>query len=1542
MAGSRSWNAAEAEATAEQRDFEVRRAAEAAEDVARRERARAADGRVDAPPFAHLTTRSCYSLRDGTIRPRELAAAAAAAGMTHVAITDRDGLYGVVRFAQAAAAEGVTPVFGSDLALEPDLDRPGWEVTRAGRERAAPAPATRPRPGRATRRPTRGGWGVPDQPAAAEDPVDPRQQRPGRGPAWLEDDAARVTLLARDRAGYAAVCRAVTAAHMGRTDGRDGRGSPHLAWGDVGDLLGGGGTYVLLGSGSPVARLLGTGRLEAAEAELRRWMEVVGRQGVLLGVRNHLVPAGGRGRRRPDEPGDDVRIRHTLALAERLGVRAVAHNDVRYLGEEDAFLADVLACVRNQVPLGAHHIGRDTAEGWFKTAADLAPLFRERPDLLAAAHDVATTCEVDLGIGDLHVPRLTGLADEVAAGELHRRAWAGVAERYPRITPAVRERLERELAMVDKLGLHDYFLTVSRIVADIRELGILVACRGSAAGSLICYALRISDVDPVEHRLAFERFMNPYRDELPDIDIDVESARREDVYDLVMARYGEERTACVAMVETFQARMAIREVGKVLGLPPDEIDHVAKSFTHARARDVRAVMDRLPELKGSRIDAGQLETLFTIVERIDGFPRHLALHPCGILLADTRLTERTPLERSAPRGEGHPGYAMSQFDKDDVAALGMLKLDVLSVRMLSAMRHALDLIPHSRGEPFHVDDIPDGDEATYDLIRSARSIGMFQIESPGQQELLGRLQPDHFGDLITEISLFRPGPVKADMVSPFVARRHGVEPTVYAHPSLEPILGETHGVVVYHEQVMGVLCALTGCDMSYADLLRRQLGDDLKAPGMKAWALARAVDRGFRREDAEAIWKQVASFASFGFCKAHAAAFAVPTYRSAYLKAHFLPEFMAGLLTHDPGMYPRRLILDECRTFGVAVLPPDLNRSEASYTVEVVDRGLADHLLGIHGKQPGAPLPPGWTWSDQRAVVRLGRGLANLPGAAAPGAGSTPVPPSGFDAGDAGNGYRFAVRVGLQDVKGVTADELASLTEHRPFTSLDDVRLRAHLSRPTAERLAQVGAFDHIGGLGRRDGPASRRALRLGVEELWRKAPGKGQGASRPARAGGDGPPRRPRAGPAHHHPGRAGPRRDRGHRDGRQPPRRELLRAAARGARRRPRDRAAAPAGAEGRAGRRREGRGAVAAAAVGPAGAVPVARRPHRHDPGDLLRADARGQRLGRAARVAARGRGSGQPAWPARRHRQRRACVGPVAAVAGVAGGLARRRARRARHPRPPPAQPRQARRPAGLRVRPRLPLTPACRGFVPRSSPQGDVLPTNLLGLGLSGRGVPCAAMDHVVWDWNGTLFADQHLVVDTLNVLMEREGRPRVSMARYRELYCRPVRVFYERLYERPITDDEWHALDHLYHDTYADLLDQAGLAGDALHALEAVHAAGRTQSLLSMYRHDALLPLVERYELAQWFVRIDGLRGPGGGRKASYLEAHLAEMIHHVGDDPSRVLLIGDAVDDAHAAQHVGARVVLVDGGSHPVEELEATGAPVAGSLTDALALAGL
>ncbi|HEX2028729.1 MAG TPA: DNA polymerase III subunit alpha, partial [Nitriliruptorales bacterium] len=886
------------------------------------------------------------------------------------------------------------------------------------------------------------------RPDAGDTTHDPRVARPARGPAWLEDDAARVILLARNQAGYGSLCRATSAAH------RAVRSSPHVTWEDLTTRPDG--LYAVLGMDSPVGRLVAAGRMLAAEREARRWLEAFTPDQVLIGVRHHLAE------------GDDRRAGRMVALADRLGVTAVAVNDVRYLEAADAYLADVLTCVRAQVPVAGHHVGRRTAEGWFKAARDLLriPLFRDRPDLLANAQRVAESCTVDLGLhAQPHAPRLTGLSEQEAARELHVRCWVGLHERYDRLTPEHTDRLRRELVMVDHLGLHDYFLTVADIVAGIRDMGVLTACRGSAAGSLICHLLRISDVDPVANGLVFERFMNPYRDELPDIDIDVESARREDVYRMIIGRYGDERTACVAMVETFQAASAVREVGKVLGLPPDEIDLVAKGFRNVRARDVRRAIEQLPELRGSRLDAGQLEMLLQVVERIDGFPRHLALHPCGIVLADTHLCDRTPVERSAGSGGAGPtgdGFSMTQFDKDDVAAMGLLKLDVLAVRLLSSMRYALDLLPETRGETVDFHAIPDEDPTVYELLRTSRSVGVFQVESPGQRELLGRLRPDRFGDLLVEISLFRPGPVKADMVGPYVARRQGEEAADYLHPMLEPVLGETFGVVVYHEQVMGVIATLTGCDLATADLVRRELADDAKLAERRPWALQHAAERGLDRATAEAVWHQVESFASFGFCKAHAAAFAVPTYRSAWLKVHHLPELVAGLLTHDPGMYPRRLLLEEARQFGIAVLPPDVNVSLAAYTVERIPADEAYARLEV---RPGEVLPPGWSAPDR------GR----------------PVPPAGEDKGDAGTGrdgrpLRWAVRIGLQDVKGMSDAERATLVAGRPYGSLADLRTRGGISRPTAENLCKAGALDRLlpGG--------DRRAGLLAVEEQWGRA----------------------------------------------------------------------------------------------------------------------------------------------------------------------------------------------------------------------------------------------------------------------------------------------------------------------------------------------------------------------------------------------------------------------------------------------------------------------
>ena len=547
---------------------------------------------------------------------------------------------------------------------------------------------------------------------------------------------------------------------------------------------------------------------------------------------------------------------------------------------------------------------------------------------------------------------------------------------------------------------------------------------GSAAGSLVCYLTGISDVDAVRHDLAFERFLNPMRDELPDIDIDVESARREDVYDMVLSRHGDERTACVAMVDTYRARAAVREVGKALGLPEPEVDTIAKAFPHIGADDLRVAIERLPELAGANLKVEQLELLFRVAERLDGFPRHLALHPSGIVLSNDDLVTRVPLERS------YQGYRMIQADKDDVELLGYLKLDVLGVRMLSAMRHCLD-------------EIRKDDEPTFELIRASDTLGCFQIESPGQRELLQKLQPTRWEDLIVDISLFRPGPVKSDMIRPYLNRRHGRERPTYAHPALRPALRETFGVIVFHEQVMRTLAAIAGYDLTYADHIRRHLDDDELLPALREDFLRRASRRGVPGDVAERTWDDVAQFASFGFCKAHAAAFAVPTYQSAWLKTHYPAHFLAGVLTHDPGMYPRRLILEDAREHGIQILPLDVNHSEPEYVVELTT-GPA------HGEG-----------SDPSVVEAPRRGVR---------AARVGAPTSAARHAEVGAGY--GIRLALKDVHGISDAEVRSILEaraERPFGDVGDFLRRTSVSRPVVEALAHAGAFDALGRGSRRD-----------------------------------------------------------------------------------------------------------------------------------------------------------------------------------------------------------------------------------------------------------------------------------------------------------------------------------------------------------------------------------------------------------------------------------------------------------------------------------------
>jgi error-prone DNA polymerase len=899
------------------------------------------------PGFTHLHTVSGFSLRYGASHPERLAERAAERGMDALALTDRDTVAGTVRFAKACAKAGVRPLFGVELAVEESERRP------RGRRRA-----------------------------------------PVRGGAFVDESTPRVTFLARDGArGWADLCRLVSAAHTAEGTPVLPRSEQHAS-----------GLTVLLGPASDVGRALAAGRPDRAARLLAPWREIFGDA-----LRLEAVWHGRKG----TGPGSLRLAARTLGFAAEQRIRPVLSNAVRYADPGLGPVADVLDAARRLVPIDATK-ELDSGEAWLKGAGAMLQAAERiveaagyRRDtahrLLEQTRATAAEClvdpEDDLGIGTVHFPEphLVGAGRRTAQRALASRAAAGMVLKGYSARRAYWERMHRELDIIAHHGFASYFLTVAQVVDDVRRMGIRVAARGSGAGSLVNHLLEIAHADPVEHGLLMERFLSKERIVLPDIDIDVESARRLEVYRAIIGRFGAERVATVAMPETYRVRHAVRDVGAALSMDPADIDRIAKSFPHIRARDARAALDELPELRQLAGEREKYGKLWELVESLDALPRGVAMHPCGVLLSDASLLSRTPVMPTS--GEGLP---MSQFDKDDVEDLGLLKLDVLGVRMQSAMAHAVAEVKRVTGTEVDLDAVPPGDPATYRLIRSTETLGCFQIESPGQRDLVGRLQPATFHDLVVDISLFRPGPVAADMVRPFIEARHGRAPVRYPHPDLEGPLRETYGVVVFHEQVIDIVSIMTGCGRGVADQVRRGLSEPESQGRIRVWFAQHAAANGYDAETIQRTWEIVEAFGSYGFCKAHAVSFAVPTYQSAWLKAHHSAAFYAGLLTHDPGMYPKRLLLADARRQGVPILPLDVNVSGVAHRIELVS------------ESPGS---------------------------------------SG----------RWGLRLALRDVHGISEAEAARIADGQPYASLVDFWERARPSRPLAGRLAQVGALDAFG-----------------------------------------------------------------------------------------------------------------------------------------------------------------------------------------------------------------------------------------------------------------------------------------------------------------------------------------------------------------------------------------------------------------------------------------------------------------------------------------------
>jgi error-prone DNA polymerase len=972
---------------------------------------------VSRDPFVHLHVASGYSLQYGASHPHVLVERAAEHGMDALALTDRNGTYGAVRFVRAARSAGIRPVLGVDLAVAPMSVRP-----------AGPVPARRD--GRRT--PTRGG-------AFREAPPG---QADGSG-------SPRVTFLASGRAGWAALCRMISAVHLAGERGRPVASldvlAPHLVGGHV---------LALLGPSSELGLAATRRRDDLGLAAIAPWLDLLPRENLVVELVSHRLG----GRRGDWGPGTSPHAARMLGIARTAGLATVLTNAVRYADRLDAPTIDVLDAARRLVPLGSAGLrdvgpsaARGNAEGFLKSGKQMSEVAEEvcrlaglgdgRDEgrrLLARTRLVADRCALDprrdLGIGEVHFPELElasgASGGHTADGLLRHRCEAAIGDRYgnaPRLR--IWTRLDQELRTIASLGYASYFLAVADVTDLVARMGIRRAARGSGAGSIVTYLLGISGVDPLRHGLLMERFLSPLRASLPDIDVDVESARREEVYRAILDRYGGERCATVSMMDTYRVRHAVRDVGAALGMPPGEIDAIAKAFPHVRARDARRALRDLPELRASGLGDGALDRFFGLVERLDGLPRHIAMHPCGVLLSDATLLDRTPVEAS------WAGFPMSQFDKDDVEELGLLKLDVLGIRMQSAMAHAVAEVERVDGVRIDLDDerqVPFDDPATFELISSARTLGVFQIESPGQRELVGKSGIETFDDIVIDISLFRPGPVKSDMITPYLEVKQGWSSARYLHDDLRPILEQTRGVVVFHEQVIEIIARFAGVTLAEADEKRRALGTIDGMAATRAWFFPRALGRGYDLGLVEQLWAVLEAFASFGFCKAHAAAFALPTYQSAWLKTHWPAHFLAGVLTHDPGMYPKRLILDDARQLGVGVLGLDVNSSASSYLVE-----------------------------------------ASL----------------------TGDGH--AIRLSLADVKGIGSAEVARIVEARdgaPYASLSDFFHRARVARPILERLVLAGGFDGVYGIGsgeqavHRRGRVTRRDLLLQVAELDRYA----------------------------------------------------------------------------------------------------------------------------------------------------------------------------------------------------------------------------------------------------------------------------------------------------------------------------------------------------------------------------------------------------------------------------------------------------------------------
>jgi error-prone DNA polymerase len=902
-------------------------------------------------PYAELHCHSNASFLDGGSHPEELAEEAAHLRLEALAITDHDGMYGIVRFAEAARALGLPTIFGAELTLVPG----GPQARRPG----GPGPG----PGRQHRGVQR--TGTPD---------------PG---------GEHLVVLARGPEGYARLCRAISEAQMAGA-----KGAPR---GELGRLAGlhGGHWAVLTGCRKgAVASALAERGPTAAEVELDRLVQAFGRDNVYVEIWDH------------GDPLDSVRNDALVRLADRVRVEVVATNNVHYATPGRRRLATALAAVRARSSLA-------DLDGWLPAGAgahlrsglEQATRLARYPGTVELAAELGRSLAFDL---ELVAPRLPDFPVPPGHTEmtwLRELASRGAARRYgPRHaerTPGAWRQIDHELDMIEQLGFPGYFLIVWDIVEFCRRADIYCQGRGSAANSAVCYAIGITKADAVSLGLLFERFLSPERDGPPDIDLDIEAGRREEVIQYVYERYGRDRAAQVANVITYQARSAVRDMGRALGYAPGQLDAWSRQVD-AWGPIEATVEHEIPE------------QVMELAREIQRFPRHLGIHSGGMVICDRPVVEVCPVEWATMKDR-----SVLQWDKDDCAAVGLVKFDLLGLGMLTALHDTVDLVRASHGVEVDLAELPQ-EAAVYEMLCAADSVGVFQVESRAQMATLPRLAPREFYDLVVEVALIRPGPIQGGSVHPYIRRRNGDEEVTYLHPLLERSLAKTLGVPLFQEQLMQMAVDVAGFTAAEADQLRQAMGAKRSSERMerlRGRLYQGMAERGITGEIADRIYEKLAAFANFGFPESHSVSFAYLVYASAWLKLHYPAAFLAALLNAQPmGFWSPNTLVADARRHGVVVHGPDVNLSAATATLEPAKDGeRAEETGSLVGWEP-LGVAGGW-----------------------------------------------AVRLGLGYVRSLGEELAERVAEGRPYASMADLVRRTGVGEGQVEALATAGAFGSLG-----------------------------------------------------------------------------------------------------------------------------------------------------------------------------------------------------------------------------------------------------------------------------------------------------------------------------------------------------------------------------------------------------------------------------------------------------------------------------------------------